>query len=86
MPPQAQNYISGCENFLLRVVLSKTDTPTPSSQYLSIMQLKLLMTPSPLLQMMYQVSTDPEESLWTLRKAPLLCQRFINLGSVREMY
>ena len=61
MPPQAQNYISGCENFLLRVVLSKTDTPTPSSQYLSIMQLKLLMTPSPLLQMMYQVSTDPEE-------------------------
>ena len=45
MPPQAQNYISGCENFLLRVVLSKTDTP--SSQYLSIMQLKLLMTPSP---------------------------------------
>ena len=84
MPPQAQNYISGCENFLLRVVLSKTDTP--SSQYLSIMQLKLLMTPSPLLQMMYQVSTDPEESLWTLGKAPLLCRRFINLGSVREMY
>ena len=44
------------------------------------------MTPSPPLQMMYQVSTDPEESLWTLRKAPLLRQRFINLGSVREMY
>ena len=45
MLPQAQKYISGCENFLFRVVLSKTDTP--SSQYLSIMQLKLLMTPSP---------------------------------------